>query len=117
MGRDKQTTLSHDGSYNYISYYYHTFLFLVIVYCTCGYFTGLYNNDTSYIEGGSVNRCFQVGKVSRKARCGKIGRRRRPRALSPRPVGICRKSVDRGIRYIRVKLLNMGDNLGGGRAG
>jgi hypothetical protein len=30
------------------------------------------------LEGGSVNRYFQVGKVSRKARCGKIGRRRRP---------------------------------------
>jgi hypothetical protein len=30
------------------------------------------------IEGSSANRCFQVGKVSRKARCGKIGRRRRP---------------------------------------
>ena len=28
------------------------------------------------IEGGSVNRCFQVGKVSQKGRCGKLGRRR-----------------------------------------
>ena len=47
--------------------------------------------STSPLEGGSVNRCFQVGKASRKARCGKIGRRRRP-IISPRPrlVEICR---------------------------
>ena len=32
----------------------------------------------THVEGGSVNRCLQVGKVSRKARCGKIGRRLRP---------------------------------------
>jgi hypothetical protein len=30
------------------------------------------------VEGGSVNRCFQVRKVSRKVRYGKPGRRRRP---------------------------------------
>jgi hypothetical protein len=46
------------------------------------------------IEGGSVNininRCFQVGKVSRKARCGKTGRRRRPISAARGNI-ICRK--------------------------
>jgi hypothetical protein len=48
-----------------------------------------YKNLTA-IEGGSVNRCFQVGKVSRKARCGKIGRRRRPVSTARGNI-ICRK--------------------------
>jgi hypothetical protein len=35
-------------------------------------------HKTVLIEGGSVNRCFQVGTFSRKVRYGKPGRRRRP---------------------------------------
>jgi hypothetical protein len=30
------------------------------------------------VEGGSVNRCFQVGKFSRKVGYGKLGRGRQP---------------------------------------
>ena len=41
-------------------------------------FLALLRYSGFHLEGGSVNRCFQVVKVSRKARCGKIGRRRRP---------------------------------------
>jgi hypothetical protein len=48
----------------------------------------------AWLEGGSVNsRCFQVEDVSRKAGCVKPGRERRPRALSPRPVKICRRKA------------------------
>jgi hypothetical protein len=39
------------------------------------------------LEGGSVNRCFQVGKVSRKVAEKSGG----DADLSPRLVGICRK--------------------------
>jgi hypothetical protein len=60
--------------YDVLWYYINTSSVVAVARSTC---SKEHRHGTS-VEGGSVNRCFQVENNSRKAGCGKLGRGRLP---------------------------------------